>query len=228
MLFLIQAVAQARQEAGTPAVARNLYDDPSPGLLVGIVPGIDPEAGTVEEEPILASSISAGTPYRGIEGNDRWSIGPFYGFIRTRSADKICVFGGLQGRVWLFDFLAAQVAGSIHRTSYQSASLIAHQYPVQLSAVLSPFPQWEAKPYVVGGAGWYDTRLEYRSLLSSLYPNTHNSVFGGQGGLGVELKHGSASASLEAGYVIVNLKANGLKAHDFDYWQIDFGINFLF
>jgi len=227
ILLLIQAAAQACQGAGLPQNARNLYDDPFP-TFERTIQGIDGEVETVDEEPILVSSISALPSLWAYEENADWSIGAILGFLGTRGADKISKFGGLQGRVWLVDFLAAEVSGSIHRASFQSGALIAHQYPVQFSAVLFPFPKWEAKPYVTGGGGWYFTTLDYRSTLSSLYPDTRKGVFGGHGGLGVELRHGSASFSVEADYAILNLNANGLKAHDFDYWQVVAGINVLF
>lgn len=207
-----------------------VIDDPPPALEIA---GNAPE-GLDGVEQSVARGVSLNDPRSSkdlfLDGLDDsyWSIGPLIGALRARGADTPSFFGGLHVQYRPVDVLAIDISGSIHRSSFAHRALRAYQYPLQLNALVFPFPQWEVQPYAQAGGGFYYTELTYMPPLSSLYADTHKAPVGGQGGLGVEIKHNSACLSLEADYVLVPMNADGVKAHSFDYWQVVLTINICF
>lgn len=159
----------------------------------------------------------------------RFSIGPEGGYLNVRGADRGTWFGGVKARLHFARILAAEASITFHRSYYQSDGVVVTQYPVQLTAFLYIIPDGPVRPYILGGVGWYYTRIDYRGALALLSPDKTQHIFGEHLGVGAELML-SPTVSLDADvrYIFLNPTNEQVIHRAFDYWQIAFGVNFYF
>lgn len=158
-----------------------------------------------------------------------FSIGPVGGFLKARDADEGTWFAGAQARLRFLRILAAEAAITFHQNEYNDGDTRVTQYPVQLSLMLFPLPNFPVSPYVVGGVGWYYTRIDYSGALSAI-DNETDHWFGGHVGGGAELLP-SRSISLFADfrYIFIDPKTDIQNVSgNADYWQVLFGLGFGF
>ena len=91
--------------------------------------------------------------------------------------------------------------------------------------IFFPFPSWDLQPYLLGGAGWYYTRIHYRDTLAALDDQTEH-WFGGHVGAGMEIA-ASRTVSLHADfrYIFIDPKTD-IKNEDgdADFWMVTFGV----
>jgi opacity protein-like surface antigen len=157
-----------------------------------------------------------------------FSIGPAGGYLRVRGADRGTWFGGAQARLRLAKILAAEAAITFHHSRYENGDVTVTQYPLQLTAMLYIIPEGPIQPYILGGVGWYYTRIDYKGLFSAI-PDKTDHFFGVHLGAGAELMLGtSASLNADVRYIFVNATNEQVIRRDFNYWQITFGLNFYF
>jgi opacity protein-like surface antigen len=162
------------------------------------------------------------------EEGGSFSIGPAGGYLRARDSDRGTWFGGVQARLRILHFLAAQASITFHQSRYEHGDVIVTQYPVELTAMLYIIPVGPVRPYILGGVGWYYTRIDYKDSLSATNDETEN-WFGIHLGVGLELMLGkSASINADGRYIFVNASEQDVIDRDFNYWQITFGLNFFF
>lgn len=161
-------------------------------------------------------------------GGLQFSIGPAGGYLHAHGADRGTWFVGGQARLHFLQYFAVEAAMTFHENSYEGGDIHVTQYPVQLSGMLYPFPMWILSPYVVGGAGWYYSRISYTGTLSGISNETEHT-FGAHGGVGADLRLG-ASITLDADlrYIFLNPSTSQVKNGDFNYWQATFGVNINF
>jgi outer membrane protein W len=101
------------------------------------------------------------------------------------------------------------------------------QYPVQLTAFLY-FLNGPIRPYILGGVGWYYTRIDHKGAFGAV-PDETDHIFGEHLGAGAELFLGSrVSLNADVRYIFLNPTTDDVIGRDFNYWQITFGLNFLF
>src|SRR5439155_22757302 len=81
---------------------------------------------------------------------------------------------------------AAEASITFHENSYQNSDVIVSQYPVEITGFLYIIPEGPIRPYILGGVGWYYTRIDYRGALASI-PNKTQHIFGEHFGAGAEL-----------------------------------------
>lgn len=158
-----------------------------------------------------------------------FAIGPIGGYLKARGADRGTWFAGIQARLYFFRFLAAEANVTFHQNRYEDGDITVTQYPVQVSGLFFPFPSWSFQPYVVGGVGWYYTRIDYSDDLNFIESDTTH-WFGGHVGAGVELA-ASRAVSLHADFRWVFIDPESdieSRDGDADYWQITFGLGFGF
>jgi len=157
-----------------------------------------------------------------------FSIGPAGGYLRTRGSDRGTWFGGAQARLRILNILAAEAAITFHQSSYEGGDVKVTQYPVQLTAMLYIIPVGPIRPYILGGVGWYYTRIDYKHDLDFIDDETDH-FFGVHLGAGVELMLGkNASIDVDVRYIFINATNQQVINRDFNYWQITFGLNFIF
>jgi len=158
-----------------------------------------------------------------------FSMGPEGGYLRARNADRGTWFGGVKARLHLAKILAAEASITFHQNRYADGDVIVTQYPLQLTAFLYIIPEGPIRPYILGGVGWYYTRVDYRDTLSLIKDETDH-FFGVHLGAGAELMLGPrTSLDADVRYIFVNASTEQVvEDHDFNYWQITFGLNFYF
>lgn len=125
---------------------------------------------TLERDPDPASE-PAGLPSHLAEPVDpdpdpeapSFSIGPVAGFRNAHGADHGTWFGAVQASPHLVKFLAAEASSTFHRN--EDGDVTVTQYPVQLIAFLYLLSEGPIRPVILGGIGWYYTRVEHDSFL---------------------------------------------------------------
>jgi opacity protein-like surface antigen len=157
-----------------------------------------------------------------------FSIGPAGGYLRARGSDRGTWFAGAQARLRILHMLAAEASITFHQSHYENGDILVTQYPVTLTAMLYIIPVGPVRPYILGGVGWYYTRIDYKDSLNFIDDQTDH-FFGVHLGAGVELMLGK-SASLDADfrYIFINATNEQVINRDFNYWQVTFGLNFFF
>jgi len=157
-----------------------------------------------------------------------FSIGPAAGYLRARGADQGTWFGGVQARLHFARILAAEASITFHSNRYEHGDVVVTQYPLQLTAFLYPIPDGPIRPYILGGVGWYYTRIDYKDSLGFINDQTEH-FFGEHLGAGVELMAGPrTSVDLDVRYIFLNATNEQVIRREFNYWQITLGLNFFF
>lgn len=158
-----------------------------------------------------------------------FSIGPRAGFLRARDADDGTWFAGGQVRLHFGSLLAIEGSITYHQEEFQNGNVVVTQYPVEVSALIFPFPApWQFQPYFVGGAGWYYTHYVYRGILAPFDDETEH-VFGAHLGGGVDLRLSPfVSLNGDVRYIFIDPDADRVARERFDYWQITVGLNLRF
>ena len=152
------------------------------------------------------------------------------GFINARGADRGTWFGGIQARLRFLRYLAVEGSVSFHQNRYADGDVVVTQYPVQVTAMILPFPDGPLDPYVLAGGGWYYTRIDYDDSIGG--GSDTESVFGIHVGAGTNLWL-TPKLSLFGDFRWVFIDEPGVdnsnvRNEEFDYWQVTFGMNFRF
>ncbi len=160
-------------------------------------------------------------------GNMDFLLGARVGYMRGRDAEKGNWLGGVQGRLYLVEYVAVEGSIEFHQDEYMDGDVVITFYPVQVSAILSPLPQSSVRPYAVGGAGWYYTRIDYRDALDAWDSETEH-FFGIHLGGGVELSAGDKLVvTADFRYVFVDepgVDNSDLEEEEWDYWELTAGL----
>lgn len=185
----------------------------------------DPEIPNVDPE----SALLPGTLSRPAEENkvSPFSLGPSGGYLRAKGTDHGTWFGGVQAR-FRFGIFAAEASITFHQNRYENGDVVVTQFPLQLTAFLYPFPLGPVRPYILGGVGWYRTRIDYSGVFGSI-PDDHQNIFGEHLGAGAEIMLGDrVSLNADVRYIFLNPTTDQVIGKDFNYWQIAFGLNIFF
>jgi opacity protein-like surface antigen len=183
----------------------------------------------------LPTSIADWTPLDpSVDDKERpsvFSLGPAAGYLKVRDADRGTWFGGVQARLHLAPFLAVEGSITFHRDEFQDGDVEVTQYPVQVTALLFPFPHSPFRPYALAGGGWYYTHFEYSGLFS-VFEDETDSIFGFHVGAGAEL-HLGPGAFLFADFRWVfldepNTDNSNIRKEKFDYGQVTLGLGIKF
>ena len=178
-------------------------------------------AALPDPEPVLPSTLAD-------EEGGKFSLGPAGGYLSARGADRGTWFVGAKARLRIIQILAAEASITFHQNRYENGDVLVTQYPVQLTAMLYIIPVGPIRPYLLGGVGWYYTRIDYKDSLSAINDSTEH-FFGVHLGAGAELMLGkSLSLDADVRYIFVNATDQDVINRDFNYWQITFGLNFIF
>lgn len=142
---------------------------------------------------LLLFSTEPGWADDGIKNT--FGLGPRAGYYRSRDAEEGSWYGGLQAR-----FRLGKVIGLEGAVDYRpeetfevnlpgaSAEIRQHSYPVTASLLifLPILPHFS--PYLVGGGGWYYTKIDYSDTLEAQgFEDRTERLFGWHAGAGLEL-----------------------------------------
>ena len=161
-------------------------------------------------------------------GTKPFSLGPRATYSHPKDADEGKWYGGAQARLHFSPVLGLEGSIDYRRNDFSNHTTI-KSYPVQASllAYLMPSQRWS--PFLLGGGGWYFTRVEGPADFSHT-----SSRFGLHAGGGVEVML-NESISLDGSYRYVWLEdVTSRNEHALDKTYRDSGsmitiaLNFLF
>jgi outer membrane protein W len=163
------------------------------------------------------------------EKDSSFSLGPVAGLIFAKDADRGTWFGGVQARLHFAKFFAVEAAITFHQNHYENGDVVVTQYPLQLTAFLYIIPEGPIRPYILGGVGWYYTRIDYKDSFAVVNNDQTESQFGEHFGAGVEIMLGAhSSLNADVRYIFINATNDNVFNGDFNYWQLTLGVNFYF
>lgn len=204
-------------------------------LFAGEFPGELPKTLAEEESgppPFAAEEMQVRPPaaYRGRSpaAQPMFALGLIAGYLRAPDADRGTWTAGIQARLHISPALAVEGAVTYHKNSYGDGDAHVTQYPVQVSALIYPLPNAQFSPYLVGGGGWYYSRISYEGALSGLSNETENT-YGTHAGAGLEIRLGS-SVMIDADLrtIFLHARSSAFQSGDFNYWQGTLGLSVLF
>lgn len=209
-LALLAALAVAASAQEPDGLPRSLAVDASPSLALAA--------------PELPASLTADAPQAEPKPSP-FSIGLAGGYLVVKDADRGTWFGGAQARL-RFGLFAVEASITAHQNEYEDGDVVVTQYPVQLTAFLYPIPEGPFRPYILGGVGWYYTRVDYQGLFAALDDHTEH-IFGEHFGAGLELLIAPrVSIDADVRYIFLNPSNDQVIHRDFNYWQVTLGLNF--
>jgi hypothetical protein len=196
---------------GSTAWAQDIVLDPA--LMYG-----EPVVQYTEAEPAESASILKLVPEFGIRA----------GYIKLRDADDGTWFGGVHVRIPVASSLAVEGSIEAHANDFEDGDIEVIQYPVQVTLLLFLFPEMPVCPYLLGGVGWYYTRVNFSGDFGSEDDETTN-YFGGHLGAGVRLGMGGSTAlNVDVRYIFAEPDEDNLEDEDFDSIEIVIAISFPF
>ena len=173
--------------------------------------------------PMMALGESSGI------GTKTFSIGPRASFSKPKDADKGQWFVGAQARMHLLSSLALEGSIDYRRNDFGGNTTTIKTYPVQASLLAYLMPEAVLSPFLVGGVGWYYTRVEGVNNYSS---TSHR--FGLHAGAGVEFIL-NEYLSLDGSYRYLWLEkvtSKDINSREINYEDngamVTIGLNFLF
>jgi hypothetical protein len=149
---------------------------------------------------------------------------PSFGVTKSMDANASSAqgFGGLAIRASLFPFLKAEGGIAYRQDSFSDGDLKVRQWPVTVSAWVTPLPM----VYAGGGLGWYRTTYDYRSDLP--YEDSTTRVMGVHLGGGVEVPIATRmSLDVNGRYVFMQKDANNIQvptSFNPDFWNLAVGL----
>jgi opacity protein-like surface antigen len=166
------------------------------------------------------------------ESLDRDRFGPEFGiragYIKPRDADEGTWFGGVQLRIPLATSLAIEGSIEFHSSDFDDGDVEVVQYPVQLTLLFYLFPDSPFCPYLLGGFGWYYTRVSFDDEFGNSEDDTDN-FFGGHLGVGVRFGIGkSLVLNVDVRYIFAEPNEEELEEEDFDSIQLVLALSFPF
>ena len=189
----------------------------------GAPPGAD------DEEERLPVALGDPAPQEAEMKREGFSIGPALGYVRVRDADEGSWYGGVQARYRFSPLFALEGSITFHQDEFGDGDVTVTQYPVQVSALLYPFPNPVLEPYAVGGAGWYYTRFDYDEDAFPGVDDETDRMFAVHLGAGGELHLGPlASIFVDFRWLFVDepgVDNSSLEDEEFDTWMLTFGLS---
>lgn len=204
-----------------------------PLMLAGLMTAaLAAPASADDEEERLPRALGDPEPQAPGMSKGGFSIGPAAGYLRARDADEGTWFGGIQARHRFSGLFALEGSITFHQDDFFDGDVTVTQYPVQVSAILYPFPGPVLEPYVLGGAGWYYTRIDYDDAAFPGVDDDTTRMFAVHLGAGAELHLGPlASAFADFRWLFVDepgIDNSNLEDEEFDSWMLSFGLSLRF
>jgi opacity protein-like surface antigen len=113
-------------------------------------------------------------PLTGFVDSGKFGLGVRGGLYKSNDANSMILYGGIQARWKVFPAMSIEGTFDYHPSeSYPNDKKITN-YPILASALFYLIPGADFSPYVVGGVGWYFSKLEDSSGSSTSYtPGFH-------------------------------------------------------
>jgi outer membrane immunogenic protein len=159
-----------------------------------------------------------------------FSIGPAVGYQQIRDADDGTWFVGIQARVRFLRYLGLEGAILFHQDEFADGDVEVTTYPVQLTALLFPFPDSPIEPYGLFGAGWYYSRFDFDDSIGGGDETDRN--FGFHIGAGAQIEIGSR-LHVFGDFRWIFMDESGvdnsqIEDEEFDTWMVMLGLSVRF
>ncbi len=138
---------------------------------------------------------------------NRFSLGPRAAYFDPKDSDDATWMGGAQLRVPFTPALALEGSIDYRKDEYANGAVTVHTYPVQASLLFYLNPNKPVSPYLLGGAGWYFTKVE----VDAINMEESDNRFGLHAGGGLQFWL-SPSVSMDGSYRYIWL--DNLKTQD--------------
>ena len=148
------------------------------------------------------------------------TIGPRAGFLKGVDADDGVWFAGVQWQLPLGDFLTFQASAELHESEFADGDLKVSTIPLQITGLFHPIKEAGYQLYLLGGAGWYYTSLDFSGALAAAGNKDDTSnEFGYHVGIGVEFDMGGGlTLNSDFRYIIIDSDSSATPQDDkFDY-----------
>lgn len=159
------------------------------------------------------------------------SIGVHAGWMEMKDAEDGEVFYGAQIRLYFLRFLALEGSVDVNKQEFIDDDAEVRTIPVQVSALLFPFPDSAVRPYALAGAGWYFQDVEFDNALES-FDDDDDNTFGWHVGTGLEILLGKMFMLYgDVRYIWLDdpeFDSVEIEEEEFDYWQAAAGIALAF
>lgn len=99
-------------------------------------------------------------PLMGNADSGRFGLGFRGGWYKANDADDGKIYGGLQARWKIFPALAIEGSADYRTEETYPNNRKITSYPVLVSALFYLIPRARVSPYLLGGVGWYYSKLE--------------------------------------------------------------------
>lgn len=203
-------------------------------LTLSALAAIAGAARAQEADPVSFYIPLDATPdpasFQGLPGPE-FTLGLRAGYLRAKDADEGAWHGGVQARLFLIEHLAVEGSIEFHQSDFEDGDVVTTTYPVQVTGLVFPFPDWKLRPYGLAGVGWYYTRVDFKGAFSALEDDTVY-VVGVHAGGGADYRLGpTASLGADVRYIWLDdteFDAVDVKGSDISYWQLTASINFRF
>jgi len=162
-------------------------------------------------------------PLTGYTDSGKFGLGIRGGLYKSNDADDPKLYGGIQARWKLFPALSIEGALDYRSDeSYPNNKKIT-SYPLLVSALFHLIPGAKFSPYLLGGLGWYYSKVEDSTGSSTTYtPELHLG-----GGLDIPLNP-SISFNADIRYYFLNYGDQKVKDLNTNGYIISLGLNFYF
>lgn len=153
----------------------------------------------------------------------KFGVGVRGGWYKSNDADDGKLYGGLQVRWKVFPALAIEGAVDYRpEESYPDNRKIT-SYPVLVSALFYPIPGAAVSPYLLGGVGWYYSKLE------DSQGTTRSNDFGAHLGGGLDIPIApSVVFNADLRYYFLNFEDQKVKDLNANGYIISAGLTFYF
>lgn len=153
----------------------------------------------------------------------KFGIGVRGGWYKSNDSDDGKMYGGLQARWKILPALAIEGVGDYRPEESFSNNRKITSYPVLVSALFYLIPGAPVSPYLLGGVGWYYSKLE--DSRGTTWSNDFGAHLGG--GLDIPLSS-SLVFNADLRYYFLNLDDQKVKDLKTNGYIISAGLTFYF
>jgi opacity protein-like surface antigen len=176
---------------------------------------------------LLALTVAPPAWAQGIDPEPLTSFGlGIHGGVFDPKDGDMNGFGGVHARLRLLPFLGFEGSADVREAKFKDDRVTVLQVPVQVSALIYIIPSGPIQPYLVGGVGWYYTRVDPEGGSADT-----SQEFGYHGGAGVDVPLGPnwvLNGDFRYFALADNVEGRDAEDIDADGWQVRLGITYYF
>jgi opacity protein-like surface antigen len=160
-------------------------------------------------------------PLTGFAESGKLGLGVRGGLYKSNDSTSTILYGGVQARWKVFPALSIEGAFDYRPSESYPDNRKVTSYPILVSALFYLMPGAKFSPYLLGGVGWYYSKIEDNEGSSTTYtPGLHLG-----GGLDIPLSH-DVTFNADIRYFFMNYGDQKVKDLNMDGYIISAGLTF--